>query len=172
VLFSPAFAKLQPRGTRHALPGLTSVFYHLAGNSFRCHRSENSPVSPAIATLPKTVAHKSFPCHTSEPPGWSFSGFHHYQRFCHYPFVSSAHGGCAGPVGAFSVISVLDPSFFLLGPSTFNCRLSTSSRLSAYLFAVTGRGTRNTGRGSSSHRSSHLPLPTGVLESEWKRHDT
>ena len=141
MLFSPVFAKLQPRGTRHALPGLTSVFYPLAGNSFRCHRSENSPVSPAIATLPKTVAHKSFPCHTSEPPGWPFSGFHHYQRFCHYPFVSSAHGGCAGPVGAFSVISVLDPSFCLdLQLSIVDCQPLLGSRPTFLRSRVTGLG--------------------------------
>ena len=36
---------------------------------FPCHRSENSPVSPAVATDPKTPYRKSFSCHTSETPG-------------------------------------------------------------------------------------------------------
>ena len=35
---------------------------------FPCHRFENSPVSPAVATLPKTPYRKSFACHTSETP--------------------------------------------------------------------------------------------------------
>jgi len=36
--------------------------------SFHCHTSENSTVSPAIATDPKTPPCKSFACHTSETP--------------------------------------------------------------------------------------------------------
>src|SRR6266704_2928453 len=36
--------------------------------SFPCHTSENAPVSPAIATDPKTPSRKSFACHTSETP--------------------------------------------------------------------------------------------------------
>ena len=36
---------------------------------FPCHRFENSPVSPAVATLPKTPYRKSFACRTSETPG-------------------------------------------------------------------------------------------------------
>ena len=49
--------------------------------SFHCHTSENSTVSPAIATDPKTPPCKSFPCHTCETPrglhsysdGWALS---------------------------------------------------------------------------------------------------
>src|SRR6266568_3338828 len=56
---------------------LRPVFpYFLFSNSFPCHRSENSPVSLAIATLPKTAV--SNPCvrHTSETPrGWLLSTF-------------------------------------------------------------------------------------------------
>src|SRR5438552_9050552 len=33
---------------------------------FPCHRFENSPVSPAVAILPKTPYRKSFACPTSE----------------------------------------------------------------------------------------------------------
>src|SRR5213082_1695499 len=39
-----------------------------AAKSFICHRSENSPVSPLLATLPKTPLCKSFVCHTSDTP--------------------------------------------------------------------------------------------------------
>src|SRR5467141_647649 len=35
---------------------------------FPCHTSENSAVSPGIATDPKTPFSKSCICHTSEPP--------------------------------------------------------------------------------------------------------
>jgi hypothetical protein len=37
--------------------------------SFPCRTSENSPVSPAIATDPKTPFSKPCVCHTSETPG-------------------------------------------------------------------------------------------------------
>ncbi len=36
--------------------------------SFPCHTSENSPVSPIIATLPKTSVSNPCVCHTSETP--------------------------------------------------------------------------------------------------------
>src|SRR5438045_4567907 len=39
-----------------------------AAKSFSCHRSENSPVSPLLATLPKIAVCKSFVCHTSDTP--------------------------------------------------------------------------------------------------------
>jgi hypothetical protein len=38
-------------------------------NSFPCHTSENLPVSPAIATDPKTHVSNPCVCHTSDPPG-------------------------------------------------------------------------------------------------------
>ena len=44
---------------------------------FPCHTSENSPVSPGIATDPKTPFSKSCICHTSEPPG---AGSQHSNR--------------------------------------------------------------------------------------------
>src|SRR6266851_4581943 len=48
---------------------LRPVFPHfLFPNSFPCHRSENSPVSPTIATLPKTGVSNPCVCHTSETP--------------------------------------------------------------------------------------------------------
>ena len=41
---------------------------HYLPKSFPCHRSENSPVSPAVATLPKTRVSNPCVCHTSEIP--------------------------------------------------------------------------------------------------------
>ena len=41
----------------------------LSPNSFPCHTSENSPVNPTIATLPKTGVSNPCVCHTSETPG-------------------------------------------------------------------------------------------------------
>ncbi len=41
---------------------------HYLPKSFPCHRSENSPVSLAVATLPKTRVSNPCVCHTSEPP--------------------------------------------------------------------------------------------------------
>jgi hypothetical protein len=46
----------------------SSRTYALFANSFPCHTSENSSVSPIAATDPKTFSHKSFRCHTSETP--------------------------------------------------------------------------------------------------------
>ncbi len=45
-----------------------SLFGPFSPKSFSCHRSENSPVSPTIATLPRTHLSKSSICHTSETP--------------------------------------------------------------------------------------------------------
>ena len=55
---------LANQGIHSAIP------YPLSPNSRICHTSENSPVSPAIATDPKTHLSKSCICHTSDiPPG-------------------------------------------------------------------------------------------------------
>src|SRR6266581_892833 len=64
----------------HPLNPVVSIFYKntvgkgyahrsLSPKLFPCHTSENSPVSPAIATDPKTPLCKSRICHTSETPG-------------------------------------------------------------------------------------------------------
>src|SRR6266568_6801050 len=59
---------------------------HYLPKSFPCHTSENSPVSPAIATDPKTHLSKSCICHTSDiPPGVALAsptlGLPHPQAF-------------------------------------------------------------------------------------------
>ncbi len=62
----------------HPLTPVASIFYKniggweysLSPKSFPCHTSENSPVSPTIATDPKTHVSNPSICHTSEtPPG-------------------------------------------------------------------------------------------------------
>src|SRR6266566_3885359 len=45
----------------------------LSPKSFPCHTSENSPVTPAIATDPKMLLSKSCICHTSETPRGGYS---------------------------------------------------------------------------------------------------
>jgi len=41
---------------------------HSPRNSFLCHTSKISPVSPFLATDPKTTSRNSFICHTSDTP--------------------------------------------------------------------------------------------------------
>jgi hypothetical protein len=69
VLFSPVFAKLQPSRTRYIFPILSFISDPPARNSFPCHTSVNSPLSPAVATDGKTPSCKSFPRHTYDTPG-------------------------------------------------------------------------------------------------------
>ena len=62
-----------------------TISYSLSPNSRICHTSENSPVSPAIATDPKMHLSKSCICHTSDTPrGWHWplrrSDFHIRKR--------------------------------------------------------------------------------------------
>src|SRR6266852_6617276 len=51
--------------------GPTPIPRRLSPNAFPCHTSENSLVSPIIATLPKTGVSNPCICHISEPPGGS-----------------------------------------------------------------------------------------------------
>src|SRR5438874_10483274 len=45
----------------------TLAFLQNVANSCICHTSEKSPVTPIIATLPKTPSRKSCVCHTCDP---------------------------------------------------------------------------------------------------------
>src|SRR5947208_15216211 len=49
-------------------PQQTTASFKKPAKSFICHRSENSPVSPLLATHPTTPSRKSFVCHTSDTP--------------------------------------------------------------------------------------------------------
>jgi len=77
---SPKFFPLIPFADPPSLTSFGSYRYENRGGEgpsqhtvslkfFLCHRFENSPVSPAVATDPKTPYRKSFACHTSETPG-------------------------------------------------------------------------------------------------------
>src|SRR5712692_7589203 len=87
---------------------LRPVFPHfLFPNSFPCHRSENSPVSPIIATLPKTGVSNPCVCHTSETPrGASHSGaprLFPYLLTSLPPYVDAAKLGGTNHIGAHHV---------------------------------------------------------------------
>src|SRR5207249_5283412 len=58
-------------------PSPTLAFLRCVANSNHCHTSEKSPVTPIIATDPKTPSCKSLVCHTYDPlplPAWRMSG--------------------------------------------------------------------------------------------------
>jgi hypothetical protein len=105
--------------------------------SFRCHTSGISPVSLAIATLPKTSSRKSFPCHTSETPrGQLLSTVDRRSRpcrDCQPPRGSSTehesrntdHSSQFPPFAFFS--RSLRTGCICLFSSTLNFQLSTSS---------------------------------------------
>src|SRR6267378_7089106 len=61
--------------------------YSSFAKSFLCHTPENSPLTPAIATDPKTPSRKSFPCHTSETPRVPSAGHHSAFLFVDFPFL-------------------------------------------------------------------------------------
>jgi hypothetical protein len=64
-----AFVHTQSRRSLDSFLGLTSAPCLQSPNSFGCHTSENSSVSPTIATDPKTHVSKSCTCHIRNPPG-------------------------------------------------------------------------------------------------------
>src|SRR5207248_3326178 len=74
-------------------PCQTPAFLQNVANSCICHTSEKSPVTPIIATDPKTRSRKSCVCHTCDPlpppPFHSFSS-----SFLSSPLPSSLARGC------------------------------------------------------------------------------
>src|SRR5260370_41823243 len=70
------FVATQPRRPLDSFSGPTLSPYRPFPNSFPCHTSENSSVSPSIATLPKSPVSNPRVCHTSETP-WVSSHFGH-----------------------------------------------------------------------------------------------
>ena len=61
-----------------------------------CHRSEKSPVSPIIATLPKMPFRKSFACHTCgplPPPSCGNLLKSEFVSFAFFPLIASFEGG-------------------------------------------------------------------------------
>ena len=62
------FVDIQSRRSFDSFLGSNPISYPRFPNSFGCHTSENSPVSPTIATDPKTHVSNPCICHTSETP--------------------------------------------------------------------------------------------------------
>src|SRR5437879_3256964 len=64
-------ASLKPMRPRRAVlltpPSLIPAFFQNVAKSCICHTSENSPVTPIIATDPKMRSCKSCVCHTCDP---------------------------------------------------------------------------------------------------------
>ncbi len=85
--------------------------YFLFSNSFACHTSENSPLSPTIATLPKTRVSNPCVCHTSEPPGG-----------IPIPFQPA----CSGPVWEPREPTALSPSNIGRNARRRSCSASTT----------------------------------------------
>src|SRR5260370_7965279 len=56
------------RRSSNSVPFPILVSYPPTPKSFPCHTSENLPLSPTIATLPKTDLSNPSLCHTSETP--------------------------------------------------------------------------------------------------------
>src|SRR5438874_12708399 len=73
-----------------------------AAKPFICHRSENSPVSPLLATLPKSLSCKSFVCHTSDTPRGA--------SVCFSP-LSPRHSVSARSSFPFPILGTLSGSF-------------------------------------------------------------
>src|SRR6266704_3085958 len=72
ILCFRVFIDIQSRRPLDSFLGVNPFPCTRFRNSFACHTSENSPVSPAIATDPKTPPNNPCICHTSETPLGSF----------------------------------------------------------------------------------------------------
>src|SRR5260370_21604572 len=108
--FTPNSFPLNLFADPHPLTLVPSIFYKNIGggghsfsvptsnlqgcNLFICHRSENTPVSPSIATLPKTQGLKSCVSYTSEEPRGR--GPINPRRLSESEFRGCRIDGCAG----------------------------------------------------------------------------
>src|SRR5258708_39750415 len=104
------FVATQPRRPLDSFSGPTLSPYRPSPISFPCHTSENSPVSPSIATLPKTPVSYPCVCHTSEIP-WGVLPF----RSRYWPRPCQRHGSrnTNGQTPVTSRQSRLSPRFNL-----------------------------------------------------------
>jgi len=126
-------------------------------NSFACHPSENSPISPAIATDPITHVSNPFICHTSEIPPvvtQRSSMLQTFQRVSTYPifFQALLHFFALFSIGA-ELNSFLFKRFRTLCQKHRGCgNLSFGSSLRAYPLSPI-----------PSHASLHRYLITSIL---------
>src|SRR5260370_18706205 len=164
--FPPTYLPFHLFADPHPLTPVLSIFYKdmvgeghsrrsASPKSFPCHRSEKTPVSPAIATDPKTHLSKSCICHTSDtPPGVTLAsptpGLPHPQAFQRFLQLS--------PIPFLFKLSRTLLSFFAL--------TKTSTRLfsiASTLFAKnTGGGLRSSFRKLGFVHFIHAGLRDGI----------
>ena len=107
MLYFRVFANRQSGKSPDSFLGLSPIPRPRFANSFACHRSNNSPVSPAIATDPKTHVSNPCICHTSETPGDLSFWFNRLVTTCRFNFRSlpfmghSSRGTVHFPVSPF-----------------------------------------------------------------------
>ena len=65
---SPNLPTFKPSNLQTPLSSPTNLRSLVSDNSFRCHTSRISLITPLFATDPKTRSHKPFVCHTCETP--------------------------------------------------------------------------------------------------------
>src|SRR5216684_6434419 len=92
----PVFVATRPRRSLDSFSGLTPTPCPLSPNSFPCHTSENSPVSPIIATLPKMRVSNPCVCHTYDTPRGASQKLLTRNPWKHFPPVeqSQPSPGC------------------------------------------------------------------------------
>ena len=120
-----------------------------SSNSFPCHTSENSPVSPIIATDAKTYLSKSCTCHTSETPRGKSCLRRESKSLCTL-IGRSLRTGLGVSLHAFL--------------STFNCRpLLFCSSTGPVHFAVQSGGRRKDGEMNERHKGQGNALTRRTL---------
>ena len=95
-------------------PSATPAFLQNVAKSCICHTSENSPVTPIIATDPKKRSCKSCVCHTCDPLPPSISSPSPLPSLAtsHSPLPSSLARGCKFAPLSSSSCSMLPPQPF------------------------------------------------------------
>ena len=106
ILCFRVFIDIQSRRPLDSFLGVNPFPCTRFRNSFACHTSENSPVSPAIATDPKTPPNNPCICHTSETPLGSFPSFRTAKG-------NSQHSIVSGPIHYLLLPIPPIPFFFI-----------------------------------------------------------
>src|SRR3989449_11145816 len=137
MLYFRVFANRQSGKSPDSFLGLSPIPRPRFANSFACHRSNNSPVSPAIATDPKTHVSNPCICHTSETPGDLSFWFNRLVTTCRFNFRSlpfmTLHGPQFTGQGPLSRIPFL---FIFFPPLSHNSHcLSAFPSISCALFS-------------------------------------
>jgi hypothetical protein len=149
----------------HPLTALASIFYknnrgpgpHRSPLSpiFRTHFQVPYPVSPAVATLTKTAGM----CTNNSYSGTRHSALTTLRNSFRFTLLRTLLRLRKTQLVCFHAISHSSPKTTRGGVSCLSI-IDCQSKIPTL-----------SGLSTSSRGSLHLPLPTGVLESEWKRHD-